>query len=422
MINKKYDNDLHNEDITVLLIEDNADYAQLVKRKLEKSNRAKFQFQWAQCLSQGLEHLKQNKIDLVLLDLNLPDSQEIDTLVSVQKCAPNVPIIIITATDDETIALKSIQMGAQDYLVKNEVKNVNLARSILYSYRRFKFDGNEYEKAPEEGNLDHFRNVLDGNADGIVITNRDGYVQYINMAAEILLGRREKEMIGSHFGFPLTVDKKIDVNVMLKSGIHVVMEMHVVQIEWLGETAYLAALRDITERKSREDKLYNLSITDDLTGLHNRRGFFSLAGRYMNTISETNKSFLVLFIDLDGLKEINDTLGHLIGSQALVDTADILRETFRDSDIVARFGGDEFVILVKDTYESSTNLIIRRLQKNTDSFNKNETRPYDISMSIGSVPYDPYKPKTLEDLVNVADGLMYQDKQNKRTRSSKISY
>ncbi|MEQ9619616.1 MAG: diguanylate cyclase [Deltaproteobacteria bacterium] len=420
-INKE-DDDLQNERIKVLLIEDNYDYAQLVKRKLQNSKRAKFEVEWADCLSKGLQQLKLNPIDLMLLDLSLPDSQEIDTLIRIQKHAPDIPVIIITATDDEAIAMKSIQMGARAYLIKSEMKSVNLARSILHAYHRFKFDSNQRDKAPDVGRVDLFRNVLDGNADGIVIINKEGYVQYVNTAAEILFGRNEEEMMGTNFGFPLATGKKTEVNIMHKSGVHIVMEMHVVQIEWHGETAYLASLRDVTERKKKEEKLYNLSITDDLTGLYNRRGFFSLAERHISTLNESHKGFLILFIDLDGLKEINDTLGHLIGSQALVDTGEILKETFRDSDIIARFGGDEFVILAKDTSENGADLIKRRMQKNIDSFQRNETRPYALSMSIGAAHYDPSKPATLENLVSIADELMYEDKQNKKTRSSKISF
>lgn len=417
----KEDDELMNERIKVLLIEDNADYAQLVKRKLEKSKRAKFEVRLTDSLSKGLDQLKLNETDLVLLDLNLPDSKQIDTLASVQKHAPTLPVIIITATDDEAIAIKSIQMGAQAYLLKDEIKSINLARSILHSYRRFKFANARRERPPGVESVDLFRNVLDGNADGIVIVNKEGYVQYVNTAAEFLFGRNEEEMVGNNFGFPLATDKKAEVSIIHKSGARIIMEMHVVQIEWLGDTAYLASLRDVTERKKKEERLYSLSITDDLTGLYNRRGFFSLAERHVNTLDETDKGFLILFIDLDGLKEINDTLGHLIGSQSLVDTAEVLRETFRDSDIKARFGGDEFVILVKETSENGADLIKRRLRKNIDSFNKSETRPYALSMSVGAAHYNPSKPATLKELVDNADRLMYEDKQGKRTRSSKIS-
>lgn len=408
------------EHIRVLLIEDEPNFAQLVIKRLNKSTSARFDVEWADCLSKALNLLNILKTDLVILDLNLPDSREADTFVSVQEHAPDTPIIILTAEDDETIALKLIQLGADSYMIKSETRNTNLGRHVLHSFRRFKVQ-NQRQKGPvdtEKGA--QFRNALDKSADGIVITNNDGYVLYVNSAAEFLFGRNEKEMVGSQFGFPLVTEDKTEVNIIHKSGASIVMEMRIVMVEWQGEPAYLASLRDVTVRKKNEEMLYNLSITDDLTGLHNRRGFFNLAERYLAEAGHAAEFFLVLFIDLDGLKTINDTLGHLNGSQALIDTAEVIRETFRDSDILARFGGDEFVILVKNAQMDYAEILMRRLQKNAESYSRNEKRPYVLSLSVGAANYDPSKPSTIEDLVNNADRSMYTEKRTKHTRSSKF--
>lgn len=416
---------LNDEDVTVgpvrtLVIEDNFDYAQLVERKLSRAKNATFEVVCAGSLSEGFRQLEIRDFDLVLLDLNLPDSEEIDTFVKLHHRVPKLPIIVLTANEDETLALKCIQLGAEAYLVKNEIMSANLARSVLHSYRRFMISRKKQTEILRDGEENYFRNALDSNADGIVVINTDGRVLYVNPAAEYLFGRNEKELIGSDLGFPLVTGKKTEVSIIHKSGFGVVVEMRLVQIEWLGESAYLASLRDVTDRKKTEEELYNLSITDDLTGLDNRRGFFSRAERYHQALNRSEKGFLVVFIDLDGLKAINDTLGHLIGSQAIIDTAEILRETFRDSDIMARFGGDEFVVLAKGISKEGADLVRTRLQEGIESFNMNERRPYKLSISIGIAHSDPGA--SIEELVNSADKLMYEDKQNKETRSSLRNY
>ncbi len=422
MLDNIDDQDVQTGPVRTLLIEDNFDYAQLVKRKLSRATNAKFEVASAGSLSEGFQQLGSREFDLVLLDLNLPDSEEIDTFVKLHDRAPGIPIIVLTANDDETLALKCIQLGAEAYLVKNEIRSANLARSVLHSYRRFLISNRRQTEIMRDGEENYFRNALDSNADGIVIINNDGTVLYINPAAEYLFGRNEKELIGSQFGFPLVTGKKAEVNILHKSGLNIVVEMRLVQIEWLGDSAYMASLRDITEHKKNEEDLYNLSITDDLTGLHNRRGFHNRAERYLKSIARRNNAFLVVFVDLDGLKEINDTLGHLIGSQAIIDAADILRETFRESDIMARFGGDEFVVLAKGISKEGADFVRSRLQEDIEYFNKNERRPYRLSMSVGMQYYDPDNPSTIEELVNSADKLMYIDKKNKKTRSSLRSY
>ena len=125
-------------DIKVLMVEDNVNYGQLVKKKLGSSKSAKFDVVLADTLKNGLKELSENEIDIVLLDLNLPDSYEIDTFVNMKKNAPNIPIIILTSMDNEEIAINSIQMGAQDYIVKDMINAELLVRSINYSIERKK--------------------------------------------------------------------------------------------------------------------------------------------------------------------------------------------------------------------------------------------------------------------------------------------
>lgn len=165
--------------------------------------------------------------------------------------------------------------------------------------------------------------------------------------------------------------------------------------------------------KESEEKYRALALIDELTGLHNRRGFFFLAEQQLKISNRTKKGMLLLFADLDDVKSINDTLGHHEGDRALIATANILKNTFRRSDIIARIGGDEFAILALETSEAVTELLSKRLQENLNSYNVEEARGYKLSLSIGFARYDYESPIALEELLIKADTNMYDKKRKK---------
>jgi diguanylate cyclase (GGDEF)-like protein len=170
-------------------------------------------------------------------------------------------------------------------------------------------------------------------------------------------------------------------------------------------------------------EIITLSITDSLTGLHNRRGFLTLAEQQLKLSDRTKRGMLLFFADLDDLKRINDTLGHEEGDKALIDVASVLKETFRASDIIARMGGDEFAILtdefailVPNAEENTPEIIINRLQNRIDTHNNQANRKYKLSISIGSSFYNPENPSSIDELMASADKLMYEQKNNKKFR------
>ena len=182
-----------------------------------------------------------------------------------------------------------------------------------------------------------------------------------------------------------------------------------------GELFVQAIVRDITDNKQAEEALKAMSLVDDLTGLYNRRGFLTLAEQELKMVNRTKRETFLLFADLDGLKEINDTFGHLEGDQALVDIARIFKESFREPDILARIGGDEFVILAKEgASKSGPEIFMERLHKTLRLFNEKTERGYKLSLSMGVVAYDPEQPVSIETLLARADSLMYEEKQGKK--------
>ncbi|MBN1799502.1 MAG: GGDEF domain-containing protein [Spirochaetales bacterium] len=176
----------------------------------------------------------------------------------------------------------------------------------------------------------------------------------------------------------------------------------------------------LNELEELNKELHNISIKDELTGLYNRRGFFILGEQHLNLTGRTNAKFLIIFVDFDGLKKINDKYGHLEGDYALVIAAKILLKTFRKSDIVARFGGDEFTIIAANDSMQQYKSMITRLQHNTIGYNKQIKKPYRISLSYGVIEYDPARSKresqtpSLEDLISMADRELYKQKKSKK--------
>lgn len=170
------------------------------------------------------------------------------------------------------------------------------------------------------------------------------------------------------------------------------------------------------ERNDAEERLKDLSLTDDLTGLRNRRGFWLLSEQEIKLARNERMGIFLwcVYADLDGLKAINDSLGHAMGSQAICDAADVFRKTFRASDIIARLGGDEFAILAATNLPDGGKLLIQRLKQNVETFNDSARPPYNLSISFGLIRVNPQITLSLDDILNQADAAMYQDKRRKK--------
>lgn len=170
----------------------------------------------------------------------------------------------------------------------------------------------------------------------------------------------------------------------------------------------------VAELEKTNDRLRNLSLTDELTGLNNRRGFMILATALLKFARRAGHPLCLLYMDLDSLKSINNTFGHAAGDTAITHFARILTETFRDSDIVGRLGGDEFVVLTIDSSENVVADIQARLQSNVNTDNFQSGQDYALSFSMGGIQVDLNSTVTMEELLSQADKAMYEQKHNKR--------
>jgi diguanylate cyclase (GGDEF)-like protein len=180
--------------------------------------------------------------------------------------------------------------------------------------------------------------------------------------------------------------------------------------------AIMVVSKDITRLKEMEDQQRTLSVTDELTGFYNRRGFYALAEMQINLADRLGNGMYLLYADLDNLKNINDTHGHQEGDRAIIEVSKIIDENYRRSDVIARIGGDEFVILPVGDSRDSVEMISARLQKVLNEYNEKSVLQYKISLSIGIAYYDPQNPCTVDELLDRADKSMYEQKKQKQEK------
>ena len=187
----------------------------------------------------------------------------------------------------------------------------------------------------------------------------------------------------------------------------------------------MRAVRCAAKHYMLQARLGNLALTDELTGLYNRRGFMVLAERQLKVGRRNGRGMMLFMMDVDGLKQINDSFGHCEGDRALKRTADALEETFRDSDVVARLGGDEFAVLAIEAAGHSEATIKSRLFSCLRSISAEQSR-YEISLSLGVARFDSRSHASIEELMANADQSMYENKRRRlrpilRTESSAAS-
>lgn len=242
--------------ITVLLIEDNPADIRWIEETLAEADDASFELAWANHLSAGLERLAQGDIDIILLDLGLPDSQGLEAIPKIHQQASNIPVVVFTNTDEKHFSSKAMQLGVQDYLVKGNIDSHILTRTIHYAIERHRLviDLEQKMQALQSSEA-RFRQIIENNADGIIIVNGQGQVRFINPAAELLFGRSAENLVGEMFGFPVVAGENTEIDIVQLEGKTLVAEFRAEATSWEGETVLLVSLRDITERKLLEEQL-----------------------------------------------------------------------------------------------------------------------------------------------------------------------
>ena len=280
----------------------------------------------------------------------------------------------------------------------------------------------------------HLADIVASSSDAIISKDLDGSITSWNAAAERLHGYGAAEIIGQSGRVLLPPDRLAEEQDFLarlqrnerierhetvrlrKDGTPVEVTVTVSPLrDASGRICGTSTIaRDITERRRQEAQVRALALTDELTGLHNRRGFTALAEQQLKLARRSHTPLCIAFVDLDGMKAINDRYGHAAGDDALKDTAALLRASFRDADVLARLGGDEFVVLAVGADDKTMQRLQERLFAALAKTNRETQHPYALSLSLGVVACDVESGATLDEMIEQADQRMYQAKGEKR--------
>jgi diguanylate cyclase (GGDEF)-like protein/PAS domain S-box-containing protein len=269
--------------------------------------------------------------------------------------------------------------------------------------------------------------------DLLCIAGLDGSFKKVNQSFANFFGLTVEEVLSKNAGDLIHPDDlpkaMVELERMIKGARAISLEARFLSqggyrwILWSGlpfpdEGVFYAVGKDITDHRQMEEQLLFLSLVDELTGLYNRRGFVMLAEEELKLMRRAGGNTLIFFADMDKLKEVNDNYGHQEGDYAIKKTAEILRQTFREADIVARTGGDEFVILTAYSMPENIESIISRLQAKIDAYNALSSRSYVLSLSIGAIPVDIHSPDSIDELIDKADKAMYEQKRFKQNQEN----
>jgi len=416
-----------------LLVEDDPAEASALCRMFDAGGSRASAVTHVECVLEAEAHLAQHPADVILLGLGLPDAEGLSGVRRVRAAAPAVPLVVIVTSEAEALAVEALAEGAQDYLIKGQIETRSLLRAVRYATER---KGLEEALFAERERVQVTLNCVGG---AVACTDAGGLVTNLNLVAESLTGWTRAEAAGrpvrdvlrivdatSREAIPNSTDEAVRTDrvvhlpsnclLVRRDGREVPIEdsaapMHDRQGRTLGA---VIVLRDVSAAREMALQMIYSAEHDFLTGLPNRmllndrvHQAIVMAPRHMNRVA-------VLFLDLDGFKHINDSLGHPIGDRLLQSIARRLVECVRTSDTVSRQGGDEFVVLLSEIekWEDAAVAARRILQTLAEPFAIGQ-HDLHVTTSIGVSVY-PDDGLDAEALIKNADTAMYQAKENGR--------
>jgi diguanylate cyclase (GGDEF)-like protein/PAS domain S-box-containing protein len=321
--------------------------------------------------------------------------------------------------------------------VETSAAKAEQARVHVEELNRYIAEQDRISKALVESE-EHFRNAFDYAAIGMALVSPDGDWLRVNRSLSEIVGYSEAELLVSNFQ---AITHHNDLGQDLAEMYRMLSdEILICQLEkryihklghdvWVSSSAslvrdaqgnplhFIFQIQDVTERKRAEAAIQTLSLADELTGLYNRRGFVAFCEQHVNSVHRTNKGLAIVYADLDGLKQINDSFGHKEGDRALTKSAELLKETFRSSDVLGRWGGDEFTVLAALDPEGTVETLVSRLEKKFETYNALNLVPYKLSLSIGVAELKSDGTQSMEDLMARADAAMYENKRRKKSNN-----
>jgi diguanylate cyclase (GGDEF)-like protein/PAS domain S-box-containing protein len=419
--------------VKILLVEDNGCDALLLRRLFKSIAPDAYEVTHRNCMADAVLHAATQIIDIVLLDLGLPDANGLEAVRLMLAAAPRTPVVVMTGLDDEQLAAQALRAGAQDFLVKGELEPAVVIRALRYAIARKALEDQlflEQERA---------QITLNAMGDAVICIDNTGAISFLNRAAQIMTGLvlspghcLMSEALGLTGTDGLQVDlgrhadsKTSDDSTKLTSsaciarsnGKNLPVEYTVSTVRDRAGMAVgsVFVLRDMTETRALAEKLAHMAQHDALTGLPNR---LLLADRIKTAIAiaprhDSNPG--LLFLDLDGFKHVNDTLGHGVGDKLLQSVAERLSACVRASDTVSRLGGDEFVVLLAEiAHPEDAAIAAGRMLQAVSAPHLIDQHELHVGTSIGVSLY-PSDGSDAETLIKNADTAMYQAKANGRS-------
>jgi diguanylate cyclase (GGDEF)-like protein/PAS domain S-box-containing protein len=419
--------------MALLLVEDNAGDARLLKEMFREQGADHVEMTNVVSMVQAEAHLAKSAVDIILLDLGLPDVQGLDAIRRAHAAAPRIPLVVLTGLDDELLSAQSLQEGAQDYLIKGQIDARSLGRSLRYAVERKNME--EALFAEKERALV----TLNCIGEAVVCTDILGKITFLNLVAEKMTGWSLQEAAGR----PMTdvfrtwdtrgieptettaelailriraVHLPPTCTLIRRDGLEIPIEDSIAPIHDRQGNAIGAVIvfRDVSVAQAMARQITHSAEHDYLTGLPNRMLLNDRIGQAIASAQRRKKQVAVLFLDLDGFKHINDSLGHPIGDKLLQSIAKRLTATVRGADTVSRQGGDEFVVLLADLSHADDAVIMAaRMLRTVAESHCVDPHDLHVTTSIGVSIY-PDDGLDAETLIKNADTAMYQAKENGR--------
>jgi diguanylate cyclase (GGDEF)-like protein/PAS domain S-box-containing protein len=416
---------------TILLINNDAEETRLIHDMLNDQGISLFELAHVESVDDAKTFLTAHSVDIVLLDVGLIYPHGLGVVRSVRASAPRISIVLLATADDEQIAVQGIQEGAQDYLIKGQIEPRSLLRALLNAAERKIIEEIQFiEKERAQVTLDCI-------GDAVICTDASGRISFLNRMAEAMTGWSLKDAAGQTMDDCVRIVdaftrkaisdpmKKaaaqnrrgsLPLNCILirRDGHEVFIEDSVAPIhDRDGQvTGAVIVFRDVTAARSLEKELTHSAQHDFLTGLPNRMLLKDRVGQAISLARRNRCHAAVLFLDLDGFKQINDSLGHLIGDKLLQSIAKRLQSCVRSPDSVIRQGGDEFIVVLQELKHPEDAVItVARLLKTVADAHLVDQHEISVTTRVGvSVfPGDGQDPDTL---VRNADTAMYHAKKS----------
>jgi diguanylate cyclase (GGDEF)-like protein/PAS domain S-box-containing protein len=420
-----------NPDKTVLLIENDPEQTRIIRAMFDGHGSHPYKLTRIKCLADAEMYLKEHRVDIVLLDLSLFDPEGLEAIGRVRTAAPHVSIVLLSSVDDEPKAMQAIREGAQDYLIKGQIEPNILMQAL----------GNAVARTTNKEILtdekDRAQATLNCIADAVVCTDMSGNITFFNPVAGSMMGWSMKDAVGRRLTEILRIvdatTRKVILDPMAKAasenltgtlpsnsvlirrdGREVFIEDSVAPIHDRegAVTGAVIVFRDVSAARAQSEQMAHLAEHDSLTGLPNRLLFCDRVGQALSLARRHGGQAAVLFLDLDGFKQINDSLGHAAGDKLLQSVAKRLLACVRDPDTVSRYGGDEFAVLLQDVHRhQDAAATARRVLRALGDVYSVDGQQVHVTASIGMSIY-PHDGFDAEMLIKNADTAMYRAKKN----------